>query len=136
MHVYHSREKNRKINRLHAKWLRPICNDKQSSLNKLSEKDVSVSIHERNLNEALVTEMYKISNGLSRPLMKDIFPIKRNPYNLRQNSQFSRPRIKTVYHGTESISNLGPKIWDLVPNNLKEISELDKFLKNHSTTET
>ena len=34
-----------------------------------------------------------------------------------------------MYHGTESISNLGPKIWDLVPRNLKEISELDKFKK-------
>ena len=45
----------------------------------------------------------------------------------QQNSQFSRPRVNTVYHGTESISNLGPKIWDLVPSNLKEISELDKF---------
>ena len=73
--------------------------------------------------------MYKISNGLSTPFMKDVFPINRNPYNLRQNSQFSRPRINTVYHGTESISNLGPKIWDLVPSNLKEISDLDKFKK-------
>ena len=59
--------------------------------------------------------------------MKDIFSINRNPYNLRQNSQFSRPRINTVYHGTESISNLGPEIWDMVPSNLKEIIELDKF---------
>ena len=71
--------------------------------------------------------MYKISNGLSTPLMKDIFPKSRNPYNLRQNSQFYGPRINTVYHGTESISNLGPKIWDLVPSNLKGISELDKI---------
>ena len=61
--------------------------------------------------------------------MKDIFPINRNPYNLRQNSQFSRPRINTVYHRAESILNLGPKIWDLVPSNLKEISDLDKFKK-------
>ena len=62
--------------------------------------------------------------------MKDIFPINKNPYNLRQSSQFSRPRINTVYHATESISNLGKyitKIWDLVPSNLKEISGLDKF---------
>ena len=42
--------------------------------------------------------------------MKDIFQINRNPYNLRQNSQFSRPRINTVHRGTESISNLGPKM--------------------------
>ena len=103
-------------------------NDKQSSFNELLEKDGSVSIHEQNL-QFLATEMYKISNGLPTPLMKDIFPVNGNPYNLRQNSQFSRPRINTVYHGTESISNLGPKIWDLVPCNLKEINELDELKK-------
>ena len=59
--------------------------------------------------------------------MKDKFPINRNPYNLRQNSQFSRTRINTLYHGTESILNIVPKIWDLVPSNLKQISDLDKF---------
>ena len=42
--------------------------------NELSEKDSSVSIHERNL-QALAIETYKISNGLSRSLMKDIFSI-------------------------------------------------------------
>ena len=53
--------------------------------------------------------------------MKDLFPVHRNPYILRQNSRFSRPRINTVCHGTESISNLGSEIWDLLPSNLKEI---------------
>ena len=52
-----------------------MYNDKQSSFNELLEKDGSVSIHERNLH-VLATEMYKISNGLSTPLMKDIFPTK------------------------------------------------------------
>ena len=124
----HGRENNRKINRLHERCLITIYSDKQSPINELLGKDGSVSIHERNL-QVLATEMYKICNGLLTPLMKDIFPINRNPINLRQNSQFSRPRVNTVYHGTESISNLGPKIWDLVPSNQKEISELDKFKK-------
>ena len=43
------------------------------------------------------------------------------------NSQFSRPRINTVYHGTESTSYLGPKSWqgwffpdrDLLHNQLR-----------------
>ena len=109
-------------------YLRTIYNDKQSPFNELLEKDGSLSIHERNL-QVLATGMYKINNGLSTHLIKDIFPINRNPYNLRQNSQFSRPRINAVYHGTESISNLEPKIWDLVPSNLTEISDLDKFKK-------
>ena len=54
---------------LHERCLRTIYNDKQSSFNELLEKDGSTSIH-----EVLVTEIYKISNGLSTPLMKDIFP--------------------------------------------------------------
>ena len=103
----HSRENNRKINRLHERCLRTVYKDKQSSFNELLEKDGSVSIHERNL-QVLATEMYIIGNVLPTPLKKDIFPINRDPYNLRQNTQFSRPRIKTVYHGSESISNLGP----------------------------
>ena len=103
----HSRENNRKINRLHERCLRTVYKDKQSSFNELFEKDGSVSIHERNL-QVLVTEMYIIGNVPPTPLKKDIFPINRDPYNLRQNTQFSRPRIKTVYHGSESISNLGP----------------------------
>ena len=86
--------------RLHEKCLRT----KQSSFNELLEKDRSVSIHERNL-QVLATEMYKISNSLSTPLMKDAFLINRYPYNLRQNSHFSRTRINTVYHGTETISS-------------------------------
>ena len=102
----HGRRNNMKINLLHERCLRSIYNDKQSSFNELLEKDDSVSIHEQNL-QVLATEMYKI-NLLTR-LMKDIFPINRNPYILRQNSQFPRPRINTVYHGTESILNLGPK---------------------------
>ena len=118
----HSRENNRKINRLQERCLRSIYNDKPSSFNELLEKDGFVSIHEQNV-QVLATEMYKISNGLSTPLMKDIFPINRNPYNVRQNCQFSRPPLNTVYHRTESISNLVPKIWGLVPSNLKEISE-------------
>ena len=76
----HSRENHRKINRLHE-WcyIRTIYNDKQSSFNELLEKDGSVSIHEGNL-QVLATEIYKISNGLSTPLIKDIFPINRNPF--------------------------------------------------------
>ena len=88
----HSRENNRKINRLQERCLRSIYNDKPSSFNELLEKDGFVSIHEQNV-QVLATEMYKISNGLSTPLMKDIFPINRNPINLRHNSQFYKHSV-------------------------------------------
>ena len=35
--------------------------------------------------------------------------------------------VKSVCHGTESISYLGPKIWDILPEKLKDIENLGHF---------
>ena len=106
----HSRTNNSKINRLHERCLRLVYNDKQSSFNELLEKDGSVSIHMRNI-QILATEMYKLVNNLSLPSMNRVLKLNSGSYyNLRQISQFCRSLVKLVYHGTESISYLGPKI--------------------------
>ena len=125
----HSRTSNRKINRLHGRCLRIIYNDKQSSFIKLLEKYNFVSIHQRNL-QILAIEMFKVSNGLSPVLMNDIFKLRgEQTYNLRKLSQFYRPKVNSVYNGTESVSFLGPIIWDLVANYLKDIRNLAAFKK-------
>ena len=48
-------------------------------------------------------------------------------YNLRQISQFSRSHLRSVYLGTETISYLGPKIWDILPEDYETIGNLDAF---------
>ena len=123
----HSRENNNKINRLHERCLRIIHNDKRSSFNALLEKDGSVSIHERNI-KILATEMFKVSKNLASPQMNEIFKLNDQPqYNLRYNSLFSRPLVEIVYKGTESLSFLGPKIWDILPHTYKDLPDLDGF---------
>ena len=78
----HNRKTNRKINRLHERCLHIIYNDKQSSLKMLLEKDSFVSIHDKNI-QCFTTEMYKVSNGLSPPVVGNIFTLKYcYPYNL------------------------------------------------------
>ena len=60
--------------------------------------------------------------------MKDKFPVNKNTiHTLQHISKFSRRMLKSVYHGTENISNLRPKIWHMVPNILKEIDSFDVF---------
>ena len=89
---------------LHERCLRIIYNDKQSSFTELMNKDSSVSMHIRNI-QRLATEIFRLYNGLSPPSIKNIFKLRvENPYNLRHVSEFSRPMVKSVYHGTESIS--------------------------------
>ena len=126
----HNRTTNRKINRLHERCLRIIYNDKQSSFKMLLEKDSSVSIHDKNI-QCLATEMYKASNGLSAPIVSNIFTQQNcHLYNLRLNSQFSRPLVRSVFHGTKSISYLGPVIWDILPETYQMLVFLKTRLKN------
>ena len=108
----HNRTTNRKINRLHERCLRIIYNDKQSSFKMPLEKDSSVSIRNRNI-QCLSIEMYKVSNGLSPPVVASSIFTQKNchAYDLRLNSQFSRPLVRSIFHGTESISYLGPVIY-------------------------
>ena len=109
----------------HQKCQRMIYNDKQSSFTELLNKDGSASIHIRNI-QRLAIEMLKFYNGLSPSLMNNIFKSKvENLYNLKHVSEFSRPMVKSVYHETESISYLGPEIWDMLPEKLKNIENLE-----------
>ena len=52
-----------------------------------------------------------------------------NPYNLRIQHNFEVPYVRTVYHGSESISYLGPKIWDVLPVSIKEANTFNSFKK-------
>ena len=91
------------------------------------EKNGSVSIHNRNL-QVLATKMFKTNRGISLSIMKGIFePKVEHSYNLRCIFQFSARLVSTVFHGTESISFFGPKIWSLLPENFEVIDSLENF---------
>ena len=108
--MFHSRNLNNKINRLHERCLRVIYNDKTSVFEQLLENDNFVSIHHRNI-QTFVIETYKVTNGLSPEIMNEIFQIREESrYNLRYASQFTVPPIHSVYNGRESVSFMGPKI--------------------------
>ena len=125
----HSRALNNKLNRLHERCLRLIYNDKRSTFEQLLDKDNSVSIHIRNL-QTLAIEMYKVVNGSSPLIMNEIFQLReQSRYNLRHQNTFKIPSVNTVYNGTETVSFLGPKLWELIPAKIKELGSLKSFKK-------
>ena len=66
--------------------------------------------------------MFRFYNGLPPPLMNNIFKLKTdNSYNLTHVSEFSRQMVERAYHGTESISYLGPKMWVYCQINQKKL---------------
>ena len=122
-----NRSSNNKIDRLHEYSLRIVYSDKTSDFGELLEKDGSVSIHYQNI-RPLATKMFKEAKGFCPEIVKGLFQFKTEiPYNLRQRSQFHILHVRTVLSGTESIKFLGPKIWELVPDEMKELESLWEF---------
>ena len=59
--------------------------------------------------------------------MNFVFPLKENRLYARENIFLNR-NVKTVSYGTETLAHLGPKIWSIIPNDMKNFS-LSKFVK-------
>ena len=123
-----SRKINNRINRIQERALRIVYKDYVSTFAQLLEKDSSVSIHIRNL-QILATEIFKARNNLSPPIVQNIFRTTEPAYSLRRDTIFESRRIQTQRYGIESLTNLGPKIWSQVPNEIKESASFT-FFKN------
>ena len=124
--MFHSKRLNNKIKSIHERALRITYQDHITTFQELLNKGNAVSIDHRNL-QALATEMFKIHRGLSPDIQREIFVPKICLYNLPKNNTFERCQVHSVYHGTESLSFLGPKIWNLVPLELKQLESLEVF---------
>ena len=96
-----------------------MSRQKKSNLQDLLQKDKSVSIHMKSL-QCLATEVYKVKNCLSPDIMKEVFIVQENEnHNLRSGTHVTNRNIRTAHFETGTITNLGPKIWKLVPDEIK-----------------
>ena len=87
----------------------------------------SLSIRHKNI-LALPIEMFKVKHKLCPEISSDIFMERtKNQHNLRNRPDFITPQVNSVFHETESISYLGPKIWDIVPKEFKYQKSLNSF---------
>ena len=117
--MYHTKTYKNEINILHERCLRLIWDDKPSFFEDLLEKDNSVSMHHKNLH-ALAIKMSKVHTKTSPKIMQEAFLVKeQGNYNLRNQTDFVIPLVKSVIYGLERIQVLGLKIWESLPNDLK-----------------
>ena len=81
--------------------------------------------------KVLCTEIYKTLKNLNPPYMRDIFQFVENnrpvrSYNL---NNLSFPKKRSHMFGTNSLTALGPKIWNNLPAHMKASENLEIFKK-------
>ena len=126
--MFHSRTLTSRINRLHERSLRIVYGDYISSFDELLLSDNSLSIHYWNIH-ALVIESFKVKNDLKSEIMREVFPNASGSYDLKNNYEFQCSNLETAHYGTESLWFLVPKIWNLIPEEIKNETSLNGFKK-------
>ena len=125
--MFHSQTTNKKINRLHERAFRIAYSDFKSSFEGLLVKDYSFSIHERNIQKVFV-EIYKFFNRLCLSILNNFFHKNAsNSYHLRNHEELYSRNPKIVRYGTESVSDIAPKIWSKFPATIKMSLSLESF---------
>ena len=123
--MFHSRKLNNRINKIHERSLGIVYDDHKSTFRELLTKDNSFTIHERNI-QILATELYKVVNGIAPEIISQVFPLKHTVKYSSKNPFITR-NVHTVRYGTETMAHSGPKVWAIIPNDLKEAKSLKLF---------
>ena len=55
--------------------------------------------------------------------MNNIFKIRNLKYNFRNDISFATRSVNSVHYGSENVSYLGPKGWDLLSKNINPIQD-------------
>ena len=130
--MFCSRKANNRINQIHERALRLVYNDTTSSFEELLIKDNSVTIHQKNI-RSLAIEIFKIKNNLSTEIMSELLEARNIKYNLRSQTDFAIESVNTTNFGIESLSFFAPKIWNIIPNEIKSSKNLIQFKERIKT---
>ena len=127
--ILHGRRANSKISHIHERALRIVYKNNVLSFEELLELDKSFKIHHRNI-QSLAIELFKIKNNLSVTIMNYIFQPRAVSYNLRSQIDFTRPNVNSEHFGISSLRYMAPKVWDMVPNDMKNVNDIETFKNN------
>ena len=79
----------------------------------------------------LAVEVYKAVHNLSSPLMHNLFQIKEMNLNLRKGKAIVSTNVKTTKFGINSLRYLAPKIWEQIPEDIKNCNSLIQFKRKN-----
>ena len=119
------RQSNNLINKVHERALKLIYQD-NCNFEVLLEKQHDFLIHQRNL-QVLMTEFYKIVNGIAPPITNSLFTFRLNQHNLRNFQELSTEKRNTVNYSLKTVTYRAPVLWEKLPSDYKLAGSLTAF---------
>ena len=92
----------------------------------LLKKQQDFSIHQRNL-QVLMTEIYKIVNGIAPPVMSSLFTFRLNQHNLRNFQEHSPEKRNIVNYSLETVTYRVPIFLGKLQSEYKLAGSLTAF---------
>ena len=114
----------RKIELIQKRALRILLDDYVSPYKTLLEMSNGTTMSLKR-HKKLATEIFKTLNNLNPKYMQEIFV--RNSQNVRDPNKLIRPKVNGYTYGINSLKNLGPAIWNLIPENVRNVTTLSQF---------
>ena len=126
--MFCSKSANKEINRTIKRALKLLYEDYDSSFEQLLEKDGSITVLQRNIQNRM-TEIYKTLHKINPAYMWELFVEKDMPYNLRTKVLCRLPQAQTNRYGLDSLSFRGSLLRNTLKDEVKRAGTLTKVKK-------
>ena len=133
---FSSKRKIYMLEKIQERALRFVYNYHQCSYRNLLDFIKKDPLYIQRLKCILVL-VYKCVNKLCSDYINDLFFIKLSPYSMRNDCILLQPKVKSSFHGINSILYHGSKMWNSLPKYIKDARDVNQFkylLKKYKNT--
>ena len=116
----------KKMETIQKRALRHVFNDYTSTYTELRERANKPLLYVHRI-KLIMIEIYKCINKLGAKYLHDMFILRRNSRNLRNEVALIQPRFNTIKYGKCSVTYEGSVIWNTLTNDMKQSIHIDVF---------
>ena len=127
--IYHfcSVSDTKRLERIQKRFLRYLLNDFNSSYSELLTASCRNTLY-TSRQRIILEHVFKIRHDLLPPMDSSFFVCNvSNDYNLRRNELLALPDYNYKKFGYHSLKYQGAKLWNAIPNDHRQISDLKEF---------
>ena len=123
---------NHKIERINERSLRYIYDDYEHDYFEIIHSKNEPTMYVRRLRK-MCSEIWKTLHGTNAKYMIDLLTVRPSPYPSREPCDIYVPKVNQVRFGYNSFKVEGPKIWNMLPREIKEAETLEIFKRKLNT---